>query len=371
MAMAATLYYLGRFESAQDYAAKGVAIWRSGEGKSQFEEIDAPVIAMLCHKALCEWHFGEAISSRATIAEAISVAREFQDGHGLAVALFHATVLAYRGHNLEEVERLASELVELSTKQNFAHFVAVGTVLLGWARSAAGNTAQGISWIQDGMELLRASGSLLGMLSMFALKAEALHLAGRTSEALQAINEAEALVEASGGSWWCAELYRLRAIILIGLGAEEARIEEAFSKALKIAKQQKSVALAARVEATSAKYPTGKEGPRRRSLQEPKRLGGRPSVAAGDSSAGAWSVEVVATVSRRLRRPRRRRRRRRDNQRGRRSLGKSLSAAADVERQKRSDLVSHVRAPPHEEPEPAVQPKQWLATAIGMFSSRA
>ena len=254
MALAATLYYLGKFEAAHDYAAKGVAIWRSGEGKSQFEEIDAPEIAMLCHKALCEWHFGETISSRATIAEAISVANEFQDGHGLAVALFHATVLAYREHNLEEVERLASELVELSTKQNFAHFVAVGTVLLGWARSAAGNTAQGISWIQDGMELLRASGSLLGMLSMFALKAEALHLAGRTSEALQAINEAEALVEASGGSWWCAELYRLRAIILIGLGAEEARIEEAFSKALKIAKQQKSVALAARVEATSAKY---------------------------------------------------------------------------------------------------------------------
>ena len=254
MAMAATLYYLGKFESAHDCAAKGVAIWRSGEGKSQFEEIDAPEIAMLCHKALCEWHFGETISSRANIAEAISVAKEFQDGHGLAVALFHATVLAYREHNLEEVERLASELVELSTKQNFAHFVAVGTVLVGWARSAAGNTAQGISWIQDGMESLRTSGSLLGMLSMIALKAEALHLAGRTSEALQTISEAEALVEASGGSWWCAELSRLRAIFLIALGTEEARIEEAFSKALKIAKQQKSIALAARVEATYAKY---------------------------------------------------------------------------------------------------------------------
>ncbi len=254
MALAATVYYLGKFESAHDYAAKGVAIWRSGKGKSQFEEIDAPEIAILCHKALCEWHFGEMISSRATMAEAISIAKEFQDRHGLAVALFHATVLAYREHNLEEVERLASELVELSTRQNFAHFGAVGTVLLGWARSAAGNTSQGISWIQDGMERLRTSGSLLGMLSMLALKAEALHLAGRTSEALEAINEAEALVDVSGGTWWCAELYRLRAIFLVELGAEEARIEEAFSKALKIAKQQKSVALAARAEATYAKY---------------------------------------------------------------------------------------------------------------------
>ena len=254
MALAATLYYLGKFESAHDYAAKGVAIWRSGEGKSQFEEIDAPEIAMLCHKALCEWHFGETITSHATMAEAISVAKEFQDRHGLAVALFHAAVLAYREHNLDEVESLASELVELSTRQNFAHFVAVGTVLLGWARSAGGNTSQGISWIQDGMERLRTSGSLLGMLSMFALKAEALHLGGRTSEALQTLDEADALVEASGGSWWCAELSRLRAIFLIELGAEEARIEEGFAKALKIASQQKSVALAARAETSYAKY---------------------------------------------------------------------------------------------------------------------
>ena len=254
MALAATLYYLGKFESAHDHATKGVAIWRSGEGKSQFEEIDAPEIAILCHKALCEWHFGEVISFRATIAEAISVAKAFQDGHGIAVALFHATVLAYRERDLDEVERLASELVELSTKQNFAHFVAVGTVLLGWARSAAGNTTQGISWIQDGMERLRASGSLLGMLSMLPLKAEGLHLAGRTPEALEAIKEAETLVEASEGTWWCAELYRLRAIFLIELGAEETKIEEAFSKALRIAQEQKSAALAARVEATYAKY---------------------------------------------------------------------------------------------------------------------
>ena len=254
MALAATLYYLGEFQAAHDYAAKGVAVWRSGEGKSQFEEIDAPEIAMLCHQALCQWHFGDALSSRANMAEAISVAKEFQDRHGLAVALFHAAVLAYREHNLQEVERLASELVELSTRQNFAHFLAVGTVLLGWARSVAGNTLQGISWLEDGIEHLRASGSLLGMLSMLPLKAEALHLAGRNSQAMETLNEAEALVEASGGSWWCAELSRLRAILLIELGAEETRIEEAFSKALKIAKQQKSVALAARAEAAYEKY---------------------------------------------------------------------------------------------------------------------
>ena len=45
-----------------------------------------------------------------------------------------------------------------------------------------------------------------------ALKAEALHLADRTSEALEAIGEAEALAEKFEGRWWSAELHRLRGV---------------------------------------------------------------------------------------------------------------------------------------------------------------
>jgi predicted ATPase len=59
-------------------------------------------------------------------------------------------------------------------------------------------------------------------------KAEALHLAGRTPEALEAIKEAEALAERSGKRWWCAELQRLRAVFLATMGADETKIEASF-----------------------------------------------------------------------------------------------------------------------------------------------
>jgi len=49
---------------------------------------------------------------------------------------------------------------------------------------------------------------------LLALNAEALHLDGRTSEALEAIKEAEALAERSAERWWCAELHRLRGVFL-------------------------------------------------------------------------------------------------------------------------------------------------------------
>ena len=91
--------------------------------------------------------FGEIASSQATIAEAISLAKEPNDIHGLAVSLFFAGVLAHCERNPAEVERLASNMVELSTRQNFALWRAEGVALRGWARSAFGETAEGIAWI--------------------------------------------------------------------------------------------------------------------------------------------------------------------------------------------------------------------------------
>ena len=87
-----------------------------------------------------------------------------------------------------------------------------------------------------------------------ALKAEALHFADRTSEALDAIRKAETLVETSKARWWSAELYRLRGVFLAAMGAEETQIEASLSEAIRIAREQKSVSLEKRAEATYAEY---------------------------------------------------------------------------------------------------------------------
>ena len=71
----------------------------------------------------------------------------------------------------------------------------------------------------------RATGSILLVPLFLALKAEALHLADRTSEALEAIGEAEALAERFEGRWWSAELHRLRGVFLVALGTDEPQIE--------------------------------------------------------------------------------------------------------------------------------------------------
>ena len=152
------------------------------------------------------------------------------------------------------MERLASDLIELCTRQTFASWLPGGVVLRGWAHSASGDTAEGISWIQGGILDYKATGAVLRLPYFLALKAEALHLANRTCEALEAIREAEALAERSEGRWWCAEMHRLRGMFLAALGADETQIETAFCEAIRTAKQQKSISLAKRAEATYTEY---------------------------------------------------------------------------------------------------------------------
>jgi predicted ATPase len=145
-------------------------------------------------------------------------------------------------------------MIELSTRENFALWLAIGAVYRGWARSALGDTAEGISWINGGIKDYRATGAILEVPYFLAIKAEALHQTNRTSEALEAIREAEALVERFEGRYWYAELHRLRGLFLTALGADETEIEASFSAAIRTAKAQKSVSLEKRAEGTYAEY---------------------------------------------------------------------------------------------------------------------
>jgi predicted ATPase len=126
-------------------------------------------------------------------------------------------------------------------------------------RSVCDQTTEGIAWIERGIADWVATGATLVIPYYLALKAEGLHLADRSSEALEAITEAEVLVARTGECWWLADLNRLRGVFLAAIGTDETQIEASFCAAISIAKEQKSVSLEKRAEATCAEYRRQKE----------------------------------------------------------------------------------------------------------------
>ena len=117
-----------------------------------------------------------------------------------------------------------------------------------------GDTVEGISWIEQGIKDYRAPGSTLGLPLFLALKAEALFTANRSSEALEAVEEAQAVSQKYEARCWSAELHRLRAVFLAAMCADETQIEASLCEATRIAREQKSISLATRAEGTYAEY---------------------------------------------------------------------------------------------------------------------
>ena len=252
--LACTFYFLADFESARQYATRGIEIWRSGGAPSPVEEPIPPALSCLCFKAVSEWHLGESVSCNATMAEAISFAKELNDAHALATALWYAAAVAHFQRNPAKVESLVSVLIEVSTRYSFAYWLAGGAILRGWARSVSEEATEGILLIEAGIQDRRSTGSVLNMPFFLALEAEALHLADRTLEALESVRKAEVFVQRYEERPWLAELHRLRAVFLAMLAADDTQIEASFRAAISTGKQQKSLSLEKRAETTYAEY---------------------------------------------------------------------------------------------------------------------
>jgi predicted ATPase len=127
-------------------------------------------------------------------------------------------------------------------------------VLRGWARSASGAFAEGLALIEQGIRDFRATGAVRGLSYYLSLEAETFHLADRTLEAFDAINEAERLAEKFEDRISRAILHRLRGVFLASMGADETQVEASFCAALRIAREQNSISLVKIAEATYADY---------------------------------------------------------------------------------------------------------------------
>ena len=134
-----------------------------------------------------------------------------------------AAWLAHFERDPAEVERLASDLFELSTVRNLhlscaeqpSFAVGRGVIQVKQPKASCGSRR-----IRD----YRATGSILDMPFLTALRAETLYLADRTSDALEAIAEVEELIERFENRYWCAEIQRLRGVFLAALVPTRSRL---------------------------------------------------------------------------------------------------------------------------------------------------
>jgi predicted ATPase len=167
------------------------------------------------------------------------LSRQLGHAHTLAHALSFAGKAAVFARDVATVYTYGNDCMAIANEHGFAHWVAVGRILQGWAIAQQGQATVGIALIRDGLAAEEATGTRLSTPFDLALLAEALALSGEIEEGLAALDDALATAAASGANGWSAEIHRLRGGLTGRLPyPDPAKAEQSFRTALAIAREQ-------------------------------------------------------------------------------------------------------------------------------------
>ena len=152
------------------------------------------------------------------------------------------------------VHEQAEAAVALSTEQGFLLWVAVGTILRGWALAMQGQGEEGMAQVRQGIAAWRATGAAVIVPYFCTLLADVCAHLGHTEDGLQALAEAHTLVEQHEERFWEAEVYRLRGVLLLRqTGTPQAEAEACFQQALDVARRQEAKSLELRAAMSLAR----------------------------------------------------------------------------------------------------------------------
>jgi class 3 adenylate cyclase/predicted ATPase len=173
--------------------------------------------------------------------ESVVLAQRVEHPLSLALALFWTGLVHLECGELDRTRECVEAVVGLAERLGFPLYVKSGQLLRGGMRIKAGEAEAGIAEMQQAMIELAAIGSGMGAPQILFVLAEGLRKVGRHDDALAALEIAMVQAEQQGQHYYDAELYRLRAEILLDMdGNAVAEAEVLFGKSLEIARRQKA-----------------------------------------------------------------------------------------------------------------------------------
>jgi len=131
----------------------------------------------------------------------------------------------------------------LSTEQGFPYWLAIGTMVRGWALALQGQAEDGIAQIRQGLTAWQATGAEFVRPYFLTLLAEAYAQRGQAEEGLAVVSEALETVATTGERFYEAELHRLQGELSLQLPTPLAEAEACLQQALAVARRQQAKSL--------------------------------------------------------------------------------------------------------------------------------
>jgi predicted ATPase/class 3 adenylate cyclase len=204
-------YWCGDFMRAHKYAEQGMQLYDPQQHGSLGFVFGVDLgVAFLIEGAWALWYLGYPDQALQKSQAAVTLARDISHPYSLAWALEAAAWMHIYRSEGRAACTLADEAITFSSTQDFPHWVAMGTMMRGWALAELGQWQEGISLMQQGIVGYWATGARLGRACWVAQVAKTLGQVGQVEEGFRMMTEAMAFLSGGEVRHYEAEIYRLK-----------------------------------------------------------------------------------------------------------------------------------------------------------------
>jgi class 3 adenylate cyclase/predicted ATPase len=211
LALGEILFWLGDLSAALEHVKQGSALYSPQEHRSHaFLYVQDPGMGCCGYAAWSMYLMGHPDQAIRKSHEAMTLAQEQSHPYSIAIAhVFSSCIHQFRRESNLTKEH-ADKLIEISTEQGFTQWLALGTIMRGWALIDQGVEGEGIEDMMGGIAARRARGSEVALTFFLALLAESHGKLGRVEEGIAVLAEAIDTAHKNGECFYQAELYRLK-----------------------------------------------------------------------------------------------------------------------------------------------------------------
>ena len=241
MARGLTSHRTGEFPPAREHLETAITLYDPERHRPLIFRYGGPDVGVNClsHASLTLWHLGYPDQALKRGNEALVLARTLSHPLSLAFAQLYLGVLRQFRGEVREAQETAESVIALCAEHGFAAWLALATILRGWAVAEQHRNEEGIAQIQEGLAVYRATGAELWRPYFLCLLAEACRETGRVEDGLRALAEALATINEHEIRHHEAEIHRLKGELLLKQNnTNVAEAQSRFERAIEIARRQ-------------------------------------------------------------------------------------------------------------------------------------
>ena len=228
----------GMFVESVEHFEKAVLLYDPQQHRDDvFLYSQNPGVALRSHAAWALWFLGQPDRALQLMNEAVALARELGEPHGLAHSFYFAAILHHLRREEELAQQYAEATITVSAEHGLSMYQAFGMIAQGAALVEQGSQDDGIARLREGSAMHEATGARLARPHFLALLAGALHQGKETDEGLRVVEDGLALSHQRREERYLSELYRLKGELLLQRN-EPTDAAACFREAIKIAQRQ-------------------------------------------------------------------------------------------------------------------------------------